>query len=134
MPVPYIRDPDIKTSDPHPGPSQNKKTPDHHRSPTTRVLLVCRLPPPYDSLGPGPARRKLPLAIPSTIVKGHFHSVLVSNILVTSLSVGSAPMVSQWLFCKTCIFRRIFSGTVLALIILGAFELPVHWYHLFVPV
>ena len=60
MPVPYIGDPDIKISDPHPGPTTRvlldyrqvpcttvwvralpgKKTPDHHRSPTTRVLLV----------------------------------------------------------------------------------------------
>ena len=42
---PYIRDPDIKISDPHPGPTQ-------------RVLLDCRQLPPYDSLDQGPARHK----------------------------------------------------------------------------
>ena len=40
MPVPYIGDPDIKISDPHP-------------SPTQRVLLDCRQPPHYDSLPAG---------------------------------------------------------------------------------
>ena len=50
------------------------------------------------------------MAIPSTIVKGHFHSVLVSNILVTSLSVGSAPMVSQWLFAKLVFLGVFFRG------------------------
>ena len=69
-----------------------------------------------------PAPKKWPLAIPSTIVKGHFCSVLVSNILVTSLSVGSAPMVSQWLICKTCIFRRIFFGVCFGSYYLGSLK------------
>ena len=47
MPVPYIRDPDIKISDPH-------------RSPTTRVLLDYRQLPHYDSLPPGTAGQKMP--------------------------------------------------------------------------
>ena len=41
---------------------------------------------------------------------------------------------SQWLIAKLVSFRRIFGGSVLALIILGALCLPVHWYHLFVSV
>ena len=40
--------------------------------------------------------------------------------LVTSLSVGSAPMVSQWLICKTCIFRRIFFGVCFGSYYLGS--------------
>ena len=44
---PYIRDP---------GP---KKT-DHHRSPTTRVLLDCRQLPPCDSLPAGASGKKTP--------------------------------------------------------------------------
>ena len=75
---------------------------------------------------------KMTLGDSVNIVKGHFHSVLVSNILVTSLSVGSVPGFTQWLNAKLVSFRRIFSGSVLALIILGALDLPVHWYHLFV--
>ena len=42
--------------------------------------------------------------------------------LVTSLSVGSAPMVSQWLICKTCIFRRIFFGVCFGSYYLGSLE------------
>ena len=42
--------------------------------------------------------------------------------LVTSLSVGSAPMVSQWLICKTCIFRRIFFGVCFGSYYLGSLK------------
>ena len=45
MPVPYIGDPDIKISDPHPGPTQ-------------RVLLDCRQLPHYDSLPAGAPGKK----------------------------------------------------------------------------
>ena len=112
MPVPYIGDPDIKISDPHPGPTtrvlldyrqvpcttvcppglpaknagpppqpdptcftrlpttatlrqfarrgSRQKISDPHPGPTTRVLLDFRLPPPYDSLGLGPAQENDP--------------------------------------------------------------------------
>ena len=87
MPVPYIGDPDIKISDPHPGP-------------TTRVLLDFRLPPPYDSLGLGPAQENDPWRFrqqSSRVISIPFWYL---TSLVTSLSVGSDPDVSQWLFAK----------------------------------
>ena len=97
MPVPYIGDPGIKISDPHPGP-------------TTRVLLDCRQVP-----CPTVCPRRL--AAENDPWRFRQQSSRVISIqfwyltsLVTSLSVGSDPDVSQWLFCKTCIFRRIFSG------------------------
>ena len=40
--------------------------------------------------------------------------------LVTSLSAGSDPFVSQWRCAKPVSIRRIFAGSVLALIFLGA--------------
>ena len=63
-----------------------------------------------DSLGLGPAQENDPWRFrqqSSRVISIQFWYL---TSLVTSLSVGSDPDVSQWLFCKTCIFRRIFSG------------------------
>ena len=77
MPVPYIGDPDIKISDPHPGPTTRVLL-DYRQVPCTTVCLPglpaknAGLPPQpdhtcftrlststmYDSLGPGTARQK----------------------------------------------------------------------------
>ena len=77
MPVPYIGDPDIKISDPHPGPTTRVLL-DYRQVPCTTVCLpglpaknaglppqpdhtcFARLPTStmYDSLGPGTARQK----------------------------------------------------------------------------
>ena len=54
------------------------------------------------------APQKMTLGDSVNIVKGHFHSVLVSNILVTSLSVGSDPFISHNGYAKFVSFRRIF--------------------------
>ena len=78
MPVPYIGDPDIKISDPHPRPDHTcftrlpttatlgqfahrgsrQKTPDPHPGPTQRVLLDYRQLPHYDSLPAGAPGKK----------------------------------------------------------------------------
>ena len=70
MPVPYIGDPDIKISD-------------HHRSPTTRILLDCRQLPHYDSLPAGAPGKKTPDPHP-----GSTHRVL--------LDCRQAPCTTVW--------------------------------------
>ena len=53
--------------------------------------------------------------------------------LFTSLSVGS-DMGFKMASDKTCKLGGFLPMSVLALIVLGAGYLPVHWYHLFVPI
>ena len=53
---------------------------------------------------------KMTLGDSVNIVKGHFHSVLVSNILVTSLSVGSDPFVHTMAMQNLYLLGGFFEG------------------------
>ena len=101
MLVPYIRDPGIKISDPHPGP-------------TTRVLLDYRQVPCTTVCPRRLAAENDPWRFrqqSSRVISIQFWYL---TSLATSLSVGSDPDVSQWLFAKLVFlggFFRVWGGS-----------------------
>ena len=92
-----------------PAGAPGKKTPDHHRGPTTRVLLVFRQAECTTACQRRLAAENDPWRF-RHIVKGHFHSVLVSNIFGYLAFCRIRPGVSQWQNAKLVSFRRIITG------------------------
>ena len=119
----------VGDADPYDPKIKKRRTPSS--GPTPRTIS----PQPMHQLqfGSGPCPEKMTLGDSVNIVKGHFHSVLVSNIFGYLAFCWIRPLrFTQWLL-QNLYFLGGFLGSVLALIVLGACCLPVHWYHLFVP-